>query len=219
MKLLDYKDAVVGSVLVFQLAMVSACSPTKGSSTYSDRRISELPLSDPWEARPPGNFDYKSCLSLSRDVIVPVIEEKRGIAIALLERTASVPLDDGQLSEFVGVANASVPKLIEARIASLESERNIVLTQRKGSWSGVDEMRLVELERLRADLARLKAYLVRAVAKNESTGMFNAGLCADALFVSHLSLGETVPNSIRVPILVFLDRAPMDVYLATGMAR
>lgn len=208
MKIFHKKAVIISGVLLMQIAMACACSSANS------------PLRDSWEeVHPPRNFDYKPCLSVASDAIVPVIGEKAEKAIALLERSASVSLDNDDLSEFTGVRNSSVPMLIKSRVEQLENQRAIVLRERKGSWGGGDEMRLVELERLQSSLGRLKAFLVRAVAKNEATGSFSALSCSDALFVSHISLGETVPKSVRVPILVFLERAPANVYLTTAMAR
>ena len=68
-------------------------------------------------------------------------------------------------------------------------------------------------------LTGVRAYLVRAVAKNETSGAFEARLCGPTLWISHGSLGHVVPPSTRAPVVVFLDRAPIDLFVSWSMAQ
>lgn len=61
-------------------------------------------------------------------------------------------------------------------------------------------------------------YLVRAAGKNALAGTFEAQLCGDVLWVSHRSLGRDIPPSIRLPVVVFLDRPPARVFVSVSMA-
>jgi hypothetical protein len=63
-----------------------------------------------------------------------------------------------------------------------------------------------------------KPYLVRATAKNEATGVFYAQVCGGALWISHHSLGRDIPPSVRLPVVVFLDRPPTRLFVSVGMA-
>lgn len=209
----------VSNTVLLLLLIITTPSFSQNLDASPNRQSVDLPLSDPWEHRPPRNFDYKSCSTINQDLIVPVITAKRQKAVALLENVQIIPLDDENSSEFGGTQNSSASKLIGARIAQMERQRDLAINEHKGSWSRTSQMQLDELLALSRNLPALTAFLVRAVVKNEATGLFGAKLCGTSLFVSHLSLGDTVPKSTRVPILVFLDHSPSDVYVTTGMAR
>ena len=62
-------------------------------------------------------------------------------------------------------------------------------------------------------------YLVRAVAKNENSGAFEARVCGQTLWISHGSLGHVVPPSARTPLVVFLDEAPTNLFVSWSMAQ
>jgi hypothetical protein len=64
-----------------------------------------------------------------------------------------------------------------------------------------------------------RPFLVRAIVKNEVAGRFDVTACADGLHVIHASLGQDIPPSTRLPIVVFLDRRPATVYVEWQMAR
>jgi hypothetical protein len=64
----------------------------------------------------------------------------------------------------------------------------------------------------------LRPFLVRAVAKYEGTGAFEADMCGTSLPIVHGSLGHSTPPSIRAPIVVFLPNLPAKVYVSWQMA-
>jgi hypothetical protein len=57
-----------------------------------------------------------------------------------------------------------------------------------------------------------------AVAEHEQTGHFYAELCGDDLAASHGSLGRSTPRSTRLPVVVFLERAPVNIYVRWSIA-
>jgi hypothetical protein len=62
-------------------------------------------------------------------------------------------------------------------------------------------------------------YLVRAVAKNENSGAFEARVCGQTLWISHGSLGHVVPPSTRTPLVVFLGDPPTSLFVSWSMAQ
>lgn len=63
------------------------------------------------------------------------------------------------------------------------------------------------------DATSRRPFLVRAVAKVEATGGFYASLCGSDLRVLHGSLAHrsVMPPTVRVPLIVYLQRAPRRV--------
>jgi hypothetical protein len=90
----------------------------------------------------------------------------------------------------------------------------------QGSWSADDQQRLDLLAKTMSDAAgsNLRPFLVRAVAKHEATGAFFASVCGESLVMVHGSLGHSTPPSIRVPVIVFLQKRPAAVYVGWQMA-
>lgn len=182
----------------------------------------EAPVPDTWENdRPDG---LQGCKVIERALIAPVPVGHRPEAIAKLENVAITELDQGQTSALLDLpsdANISGAGRIKAAIAMLEERRRSVLEHRIGSWTRADQKRLDGLYRIDADpaTAALRPFLVRAVAKYEGTGGFFANACENDLVIGHLSLGPSVPPSRRLPVVVFLDRAPARVFNVWAMAR
>jgi hypothetical protein len=201
------------------LCLLLTVSITACAQGESNRQQNVSTLSDSWETAVPANFAYGSCSSVSQDLIVPVNTAKREKAIALLETKSFMALGEQTVAELVGQQKSTASQLINDGIAQLKAQRERAVTQKQGSWSGISQMRLDELEALNKRPSEMSAFLARAMVKNEATGMFAARLCADGLLVSHVSLGASATPSIRVPVLIFLDRTPANAYVATGMAR
>ncbi len=89
-----------------------------------------------------------------------------------------------------------------------------------GSWSLADQDRLDRLQHLAVDSgsAALRPFLILGVAKYEGTGAFMATVCRDSLIIAHGSLGHRELRSTRLPVIVFLVRAPDHVYVECRMA-
>jgi hypothetical protein len=178
---------------------VMACTPTSPP----------LPERDAWEGVRPDGICRKS-----EDLPFLVVPNgNRAKAIALLERDESVALETARASELAGAEaeygdQFTAPTVVAHSIAKLTKERN------QGT-------QLIVLERLqlRKDLAQFRPFLVRGTAKFEEIGAFSVRTCDMALLVSHISLGEYMPKSTRVPLIVFLPEAPQRVFMSTGVAR
>lgn len=78
--------------------------------------------------------------------------------------------------------------------------------------------RLTGLPRPQGAGENLQPYMVRAVAKHVGTGRFLAGFCGDDIYVVHGSLGRSTPPSLRVPIVLYLDRRPERVFASWNIA-
>ena len=71
----------------------------------------------------------------------------------------------------------------------------------------------------RPDPGPLQPYLVRAVTKNETAGIYTAEICGVTLWITHRSLGHIEPPSARQPLVVFLQRAPSKLIVDWSMPR
>jgi hypothetical protein len=177
---------------------------------------------DSWESRAPTS-ELHDCISTDSALIVPVAVRHRGEAIARLDNTSFIGLNHREVSELLDLpadAPDSGAERIRAAIGGLEKRRRSELEDHVGSWSLADQDRLERLQHLAVDpgSAALRPFLVRGVAKYEGTGAFMATVCRDSLIISHGSLGHREPRSTRLPVIVFLMRAPDHVYVEWGMA-
>jgi hypothetical protein len=174
-----------------------------------------------WEGQPPDSL--QDCKPIEPALIVAIPIAHRSEAIAQLESVSIIELDQSRLTALLDLTpdtSASAPAWIKAAIGSLNQKRRSELEDHVGGWTQADQNHLDRLQTLQADplTATLKPFLVRAVAKNEATGGFYVSSCRDSLAVSHVSLGHSVPTSKRLPIIVFLKRAPTRVYVGWQMA-
>jgi len=183
---------------------------------------SEPSIPDSWESRAPTS-ELQDCISIDSALIVPVAVRHRAEAIARLDNTSFIGLNHREVSELLDIpvdAPASGAERIRAAIVALEKRRRSELEDHVGSWSLADQDRLARLQHLAVDpgSAALTPFLVRGVAKYEGTGAFMATVCRDSLIISHGSLGHTEPRSTRLPVIVFLLRAPDHLYVEWEMA-
>lgn len=186
-----------------------------------------LPPTETWESIVQPETNPASCVKIDDALVLPVLSDKRADAITLLESVPYVALDEGRASslteQWTPKANAyvSATRLVAVTIALLEEREVLVTTKHVGGFSLADKNRLDGLRKLMQSqsLSKLMPYLVRGIVKNEWTGGFSAALCDGDLWISHLSLGVRVPPSRRVPVVVFLEKAPAHVYVKWGMAR
>jgi len=182
----------------------------------------QVPGPDGWENRRPNGL--RGCNVIDPALIAPVPLAHRQEAIAKLEDIAITALDQRQASALLDLpsdASSSGAGRIKTAIAMLEELQRSVLEHRIGSWSRADQKRLDGLHRRDIDpaTAALRPFLVRAIAKYEGTGGFFAYDCEDGLVIDHGSLGGSVPPSRRLPVVVFLDRAPARVFVVWTIAR
>lgn len=114
-----------------------------------------------------------------------------------------------------------------ARCTDLPAERVVPVAESRRR-SAEHRLRTVPAVPLTAQAAAMfgalgsgefKPFLVRAVAKNRNSGTFIVRLCGSTLWVTHGSLGRSVPPSTRVPLVVFLDRKPAAVFIGWTMAQ
>jgi hypothetical protein len=183
----------------------------------ADRGYGASPAPDSWEDRPPQGL--QGCTVVDSALLAPVPPAHRPEAIARLENVSVAELDRQQVWALLDLDTATdASGSSEDREATGEpSERH---RYRIGSWDRAERERLDRLRQLEGDpaTATLRPFLVRAVAKHEGTGAFFASICKDGLVITHGSLGHSVPPSVRLPVIVFLDRTPMRVFVDWRMA-
>jgi hypothetical protein len=182
------------------------------------------PQRDSWESDPTQLATNPSCVELDRSLVAPVPAVTRADAVAKLDKVSAVALNENETAAILdlksGVNEASARGRIKSAIAKLEEQKRLELEQRIGSWGPLDEERLAKLQNFGSSglPAKLMPYLVRGIAKNEFTGGFYVTKCGYDIFVGQGSLGHSVPPSIRLPVIVFLDHLPTNVYVGWAMA-
>jgi hypothetical protein len=193
------------------LALVVAVT----ASCADDKRAAGPP--DSWSALPPAGFNEKTCRRIPDALVLPVSGPARAGAIRTLELEPFLPLNDGETAALLGAENVSASKLMSSAIARMEAAKHRVLAYREGSWGGVNQQALDELQAFQATRPVLSPFLVRGLAVHEKTGGFYASLCGGTLSMTHLSLGGIAPPA-RIPVVVFLDRAPANLVVSLGVA-
>jgi hypothetical protein len=165
------------------------------------------------------------CTPVEPALILPTIASHRSDAIDQLEHSPIIEIDERSAARMVEPSGAkevsdSASSVIGKAIAALEERKRRELVNHEGSWSLADQRRLNELEALKKNgtLSSLRPFLVRAIAKNEFTGVFQASICGKTLSITQSSLGKTTPASIPLPVVVFLNSAPTNLYLSWDMA-
>jgi len=206
-----------GCLLLLIVAVFFVASCTRNAPSGSSDGHSTM-LEDDWEIAPPRSIDFKSCITINHALIIPVTGERRPLAMSMLSNSSIFALDEQQAKTLVGPEKASASAVVATAIVQLNVRRDRALSRHEGSWAKGREVQLDALEALRPTVGSLVPYLVRATAKHEATGQFHARTCGSSLLISHISLGDDVPPSIRVPIVVFLDDKPAQVFGSTGVA-
>jgi hypothetical protein len=108
--------------------------------------------------------------------------------------------------------------LDEDSLRSAGHNEQAIVQIRKSHQGTIDSLRsaIVSLQRLEGTL---RPYLAKAVALNETTGLFCGTLAADSLVIVHGCLGDHPMPMKKVPVVVFLPRKPEHVYHELSMAK
>jgi hypothetical protein len=208
------------------LGLLQRVSVASDSRPYlaQDSRLEDARLAESWEGDRERRPNPQACAPLNEALVIPVPEIVRREAIARLEVDPVVALDQQKAAHSLQRQNPEsrtlASEVMESAVAELEHRRRRALTERIGSWSMAGQEQLDELTRFveTGTSLTLQPFLVRAVAKNESTGAFVANICGETLLITHWSLGHETPPSIPHPVVVFLDQAPAMVHADWGMA-
>jgi hypothetical protein len=205
----------LGVVVRVALAVIVVCSVDDGTSRADPTGAAG------WE-NPPA--DLPECTSIDRSLIFAVPIAGRPEAIARLENVAIVEITAPQLHALLDLpagTNGFGADQIKNEIGRLREQRRVALENHQGSWSTADRQRLDRLTTTMSDptTSNLRPFLVRAVAKFEGTGAFFGSICGENLVILHGSLGYSIPPSIHVPVIVFLQKKPMTVYAGWRMVR
>jgi hypothetical protein len=202
-------------------SLACALMLTAATSMATESRVRDA--ADPAEAinwaHPAPRDRLHDCTSLDRSLTVAVPEAQREDAIRRLEKTAIVELDPTDARAVVELylgPKLSATDLIKRAIAGLDDTRREALVQRRGSWTVKEQQRLDRLTKSLSDpgTSKLRPFLVRALVRNEATGMFFVQICGNELDVEHGALGAAGLPSRQVPLVVFLQDKPATVYVA-----
>ncbi len=106
-------------------------------------------------------------------------------------------------------------------VVELDSKFVFPVSNVEGAIEKLETVSIVELSpKEAASLTRKsdsfqdkKPYLVRGLAIDPVKGHFNVYLKNDALLVMHQSIGESVKNETRLPIVVWLPQKPARIYI------
>ena len=177
------------------------------------------PLQDEWE-NPVEKFNQNQiCQSVPKIWTLPISADKRAEAIKKLDTQFAIELSDAEFSYWSSVpidgeGSAAWQILAMARDKlkkDPDKRRNDFCDNKSGAEC------LYELKSLSGSGAS-KPFLIRAIAKNEFTGVLGAAECEDGIHISHFSLGRSTPPTIKMPTIVFLTRPPHDVFTSWYMA-
>jgi hypothetical protein len=179
---------------------------------------------DPWEGDQVRRPDRQTCKEIDRALIIPVPPSGRGGAISRLDQTQATRLEQNSLAEFLGPKDAAMgttaSDVVRRAITRLEERKRLQLTEKVGGWALAEQEHLDQLKALSRSptTSMLQPFLVRAIAKNEGSGEFEASLCSGrVLWITHYSVGSAPPPSVRLPVIVFLEQAPATVYVDWSM--
>jgi hypothetical protein len=211
---------VAVGLICAQLQMLSLSSATE-PLTDSDR-LAHPGESEDWASTSAASPTWDSCKSLDRSLVKSVVPAERAEAIARLERSAVIPICEDRAAKLIGWSSdrVSARDLIAAEIARLQERRDRQLNERVGGWSLADRDRLEKLLVLKdnSEVRMLMPFLARGIAVYELTGGFSANICNNTLWISHGSLGA-YRRPARVPVVIFLQNVPENLYLSAGTAR
>jgi hypothetical protein len=201
----DVKLGVNKYSAIFLAIIVSGCSSVVE------------PLDDNWEIGEPKEA-YQFCWEVPTAWILRVDELYRAEAILMLQNQMSAEISEinaAELTQIEPTLDGNIPRnLLERSISELLETKRNAYDQNIGGFSRADQKYLDQLQDLYATSRpdEVRPYLVRAIAKHEFTGGFEAQHCDQDLIVIHTSLGTSVPKSTKLPIVVFLLDRPDTVY-------
>lgn len=206
--------------LALAVAMVMGCSSPIHSGIATEGQQEH----DEWEN--PNSFPaaIETCDEIPTSLLHEVTRPEREQSIASLTDVSTIQLTEEEAARLIDVPRLGdtslASSLVAAELDALRARKHRAVVERRDRWSRVDEAVLASLsESFAAEVYETyRPYLVRAVAKNEGTGRFYASMCEDALYVHHGSLGRSIPPSTRVPIVVFLNQPPIEVFVTWSMA-
>jgi hypothetical protein len=180
------------------LVLTSLVLNAQGAQTLvgGESRAAKLWLK-PWG---PGQNVQHQHVQRARVFKVPQ-KDLRDEALSLLEVQSAVPLTSLQAAHFLGGTAPSGNEVVNRSIADAGAESRI-----PGNPS-VD----ASVTYASTLIGRLNPYLVRAVAANPGNFVFVVGFCGNDLCVFGGSLGEY--NFAREPLVVYLERQPVDVWI------
>ena len=147
----------------------------------------------------------------------PVGPERRAEAAALLGSAPAVMLGDAQAAEWIDIdappSGALSQRLLKDATDAMHDRRDTSIGEHALKWSASEQFALDALLQMAAAAppGSLRPVLVRAVAGYEATGAFDAAVCGDGLAVRHLSRGPGTPTPELAPVIVFVERPPVQV--------
>ncbi len=213
-------------IVIASLILFSGCTASMRPPSGEQGANRTGNTADAWVGDAPPPSDWTGCRPVNPMLVKPVQRPARAEASARLERDPVVPLDGFETAQMIGVPDVSSGEnlavwLVSKEAEQLENQRQAVLERHEGSWSLTSEINLNQLRKLQAsgELQKLRPFLVRGRAKIEFTGGFGVSACGNLLHVHYISLGFTASVVTRLPVVVFLDHAPVRVATSVTVAR
>lgn len=198
---------------------VSVVHPAVPAADFPD------PPGSAWERAPGEPPASGACQEIDSVFVIPVQAAERAAAVAHLERVSAIPVDLAQVARLgfdvpPPAETLRYQKRLRREIDDLQAERRRAVEDQARSWTLSDEQRLRGLVDLYHDDSAppLFPYLVRAVALKERTGEFSVRLCAGDLWIDHASRGRANPQTIRLPVIVYLAQRPRAVFATWSLA-
>jgi hypothetical protein len=201
------------------LAILAGCG-----AVASDQDGTKEPAADAWEVTIGHTVNWDDCKPVEPPLVRPLNAQSRGEGVAMLRDVSFIEVTDAEGARLTGAGKQShatnAERLISNYLDEMRVKKRRATVERRGSWSLEDENEFAFISRRSAAEAYrgYKPYLVRAIAKNEGTGTFYVYICGDDLEITHGSLGHSVPQSQRVPLVIYLKRQPQRVFAAWAMA-
>lgn len=164
---------------------------------------------------------------IPRHLIKVVPQKNLSEAIKSLESVSVLPLSLAEARLLVAEETLDPDLLLEedAKQSDAEAIRREkeskepafagATAQKMKTWAQENRQKAAET---RSQKGKLKPYLVRALVLNEGTGSFSVYQNISSICVFHGSLGKSAVPMQRRPIVVFLPRQPIKVYVTVSMA-
>jgi hypothetical protein len=149
--------------------------------------VARLPIIGGWEA------DYRDiprpghCTRVDIGAIFPVEPELRDEAIAMLSRASAIAIDDGEARRLGGANGPPLP-------------------------NGPGGPSLLGGARPPG-----RPYLVRAVARRGDNPYFFGDFCTGDLHLENAVISPSIPPSLRLPVVVYLEAPLRRVYATTSI--
>lgn len=194
--------------------LLSGCANDRSFATNRDPWHQDSKEETPW-----------SC-AIARQCVLPVSPGSVEASIEMLRALPVIHITLQQARSLLNAVALDPDALLEQAAQDAEAQaKKREKESQMPAFAGEAAVKMEALaseQRRMADKARslkgkLEPYLVRGLFLNERTGRFSAFFKGSTLWIRHDCLGKSAVPMTRRPVIVFLDRAPTEVYVSVGM--